>query len=438
MSVLREPTYELPLPRDPEVASANGTKPTAAPVAQKAAPVAQKAAPVTQKSAVPLPNSQSQPPQLLFMMKTTNAASCSAVGGQHFGGRSCKVPCVSGDNVFARAPVSHAAARALQWHEVDGSGGLFAGNQSAASRIQQLQRCGDAPLRCGFEAPSVRTRFCSRRSHMTPVMSGLRSRLHAQAFDAARSVARAAAASCRIVVLTAVFDQTDALHPPRHDPQTRGCLFAFVDVASAQMLLRRPAAQPLSSAAEGAAAEALPTVGPWRLIVLRGEMPSPSARRNSRVPKLLPHRLFPDASFAVWVEAKLEHLFLDSCRVVLMPADSFWPLVHRWTRSSSSRSPPRTPSSASSSHPRPASPLASPASPPRLPPRIPRLSVTPPWVSVTPPWGLHAHADCTARPQASPRCATCAATRSPRSTPGSAAGDARTRRVPSGTRRASL
>ena len=35
-------------------------------------------------------------------------------------------------------------------------------------------------------------------------------------------------------------------------------------------------------------------------------LPFSSARRNSRVPKMLPHRFFPDAAFCVWVDAKLQ------------------------------------------------------------------------------------------------------------------------------------
>ena len=37
-------------------------------------------------------------------------------------------------------------------------------------------------------------------------------------------------------------------------------------------------------------------------------LPFSSLRRNSRVPKMLPHRLFPNASFALWVDGKLQVL----------------------------------------------------------------------------------------------------------------------------------
>ena len=68
----------------------------------------------------------------------------------------------------------------------------------------------------------------------------------------------------------------------------RGCYFAFVDAVA-----RRGHAQSLGGAES------------WTLLPLRGELPfGGNARRNSRIPKLLPHRLFPLAHFALWVDGE--------------------------------------------------------------------------------------------------------------------------------------
>jgi len=117
------------------------------------------------------------------------------------------------------------------------------------------------------------------------------------------------------VVLTALFARADVLRSPHHrvDTETVGCYFAFVDQQSAHMLLgQRPRTKASfepdgATGVDGASMEALVTVGVWRLIVLAAEgLPYREARRNSRVPKLLVHRFFPEAAFAIWVDAKLE------------------------------------------------------------------------------------------------------------------------------------
>ena len=117
------------------------------------------------------------------------------------------------------------------------------------------------------------------------------------------------------MVLTALFARADMLRSPHHrvDTETVGCYFAFVDQQSAHMLLgQRPRTKASfepdgATGVDGASMEALVTVGVWRLIVLAAEgLPYREARRNSRVPKLLVHRFFPEAAFAIWVDAKLE------------------------------------------------------------------------------------------------------------------------------------
>ena len=80
----------------------------------------------------------------------------------------------------------------------------------------------------------------------------------------------------------------------------RGCFFAFVDRRSYDLVLsenREVKSHP------AAAASGRPAVGVWQLVLLEGQMPFASARRNSRVPKMLAHRLFPTARWRDWVTA---------------------------------------------------------------------------------------------------------------------------------------
>ncbi len=48
-------------------------------------------------------------------------------------------------------------------------------------------------------------------------------------------------------------------------------------------------------------------MGVWQLVLLAGDsLPFRSSRRNSRVPKMLAHRLFPRARYALWLDSKLK------------------------------------------------------------------------------------------------------------------------------------
>ena len=125
-------------------------------------------------------------------------------------------------------------------------------------------------------------------------------------------------------VLTAIFEGYDRLIQPAEQcalsAAEQECFFAFVDRQSHDLLLYESAGKvdkrgggPLvrraaagGAAGAGGAGGAPPRVGVWQLLLLEGAMPFRSARRNSRVPKLLPHRLFPEARHALWLDSKLE------------------------------------------------------------------------------------------------------------------------------------
>ena len=65
----------------------------------------------------------------------------------------------------------------------------------------------------------------------------------------------------------------------------------------------------ISTAPPSLRASASPSrIGAWRLLQLKPPFPYTSARRNSRVPKLLSFRFFPRANYSLWVDGKLKLL----------------------------------------------------------------------------------------------------------------------------------
>ena len=137
-------------------------------------------------------------------------------------------------------------------------------------------RCAAAPTKCGFVGASG---------------------FDALAADAAGAAARA---KCDIVVVTTILGRKDKLQQPTDVPSAlRGCYFAVVDLASAEFLR---ATAPRSVHARRSSRR----IGAWRLLLLRAPVPyASSMRRNSRVAKMLPFRLFPRATYAVYVDGKL-------------------------------------------------------------------------------------------------------------------------------------
>ncbi|KAL3635462.1 hypothetical protein CASFOL_020009 [Castilleja foliolosa] len=55
-------------------------------------------------------------------------------------------------------------------------------------------------------------------------------------------------------------------------------------------------------------------VGIWRIIVVHN-LPYSDRRRNEKIPKLLPHWIFPNAPYSMWINAKLE-LIVDPFQIL--------------------------------------------------------------------------------------------------------------------------
>ncbi|XP_010555210.1 PREDICTED: uncharacterized protein LOC104824754 isoform X2 [Tarenaya hassleriana] len=105
---------------------------------------------------------------------------------------------------------------------------------------------------------------------------------------------------CRFVVATGIFDAYDAPHQPSNISERSKNLFCFVmtvDEVSFDFIKKNTTVR---SDRDGGL-----WVGVWRLILLKTP-PYDEPRRNGKVPKILTHRLFPEAQYSIWIDGKME------------------------------------------------------------------------------------------------------------------------------------
>ncbi|KAI4318668.1 hypothetical protein MLD38_032344 [Melastoma candidum] len=106
--------------------------------------------------------------------------------------------------------------------------------------------------------------------------------------------------NCQFVVASGIFDGYDVPHQPSNISPRSKELFCFLmvvdevslDFIKSNVTVRKDAAGGL-------------WVGVWRLILLR-HSPYDEPRRNGKVPKILTHRLFPQAQYSIWIDGKME------------------------------------------------------------------------------------------------------------------------------------
>ncbi|KAJ8556205.1 hypothetical protein K7X08_022963 [Anisodus acutangulus] len=112
--------------------------------------------------------------------------------------------------------------------------------------------------------------------------------------------------SCRgVVVASAIFGAFDLIRQPKNISEyakKNVCFHMFVDEET-EVFLRN------SSELEGTK-----RIGLWRIVIVHN-LPYDDPRRNGKVPKLLLHRLFPNARYSLWIDAKLE-LVVDPYQIL--------------------------------------------------------------------------------------------------------------------------
>ncbi|KAG4959910.1 hypothetical protein AAZX31_13G163200 [Glycine max] len=108
-----------------------------------------------------------------------------------------------------------------------------------------------------------------------------------------------------VVVASAIFGNFDEINEPNNISdysRKTVCFLMFVDEETEKYLI--------SSGKLGISKK----IGLWRIIVARN-LPYPDARRTGKIPKLLLHRLVPNARYSIWLDGKLE-LVVDPYQIL--------------------------------------------------------------------------------------------------------------------------
>ncbi|XP_008442599.2 probable hexosyltransferase MUCI70 [Cucumis melo] len=102
---------------------------------------------------------------------------------------------------------------------------------------------------------------------------------------------------CRgVVVASAIFGNFDVINQPSNISdyaKNTVCFFMFIDEETE------------ASLKEAGILESSKKIGLWRIIVVHN-LPYKDARRTGKIPKLLVHRMFPNARYSLWLDGKLE------------------------------------------------------------------------------------------------------------------------------------
>lgn len=106
--------------------------------------------------------------------------------------------------------------------------------------------------------------------------------------------------NCKFVVASGIFDGYDSPHQPSNISERSQKLFCFlmvVDEVSLDFIKKNTSVRLDNEDGEW--------VGIWRLVLVKYP-PYDEPRRNGKVPKILTHRLFPQARYSIWIDGKME------------------------------------------------------------------------------------------------------------------------------------
>ncbi|KAK1323082.1 hypothetical protein QJS10_CPA02g00101 [Acorus calamus] len=146
---------------------------------------------------------------------------------------------------------------------------LFTGPQTLSEREESFKVNETAVVNCGFYSENGGFKISDKdRSYMQ---------------------------TCKVVVTTCAFGGGDDLYQPIGMTEAslrKVCYVAFWDeiTRSAQEV-------------EGNIIDENSMIGKWRIVVV-GDLPFTDQRLNGKIPKMLGHRLFPQARFSIWVDSK--------------------------------------------------------------------------------------------------------------------------------------
>ncbi|CAA6672995.1 unnamed protein product [Spirodela intermedia] len=108
-----------------------------------------------------------------------------------------------------------------------------------------------------------------------------------------------------VVVASAIFGNYDVMQQPQNISEISMktvCFYMFVDEETEAYIKN------------SSTLDSLNKVGLWRVVVVRN-LPYVDARRTGKVPKLLLHRIFPNARYSLWIDGKLQ-LVVDPYQIL--------------------------------------------------------------------------------------------------------------------------
>ncbi|KAL4377803.1 hypothetical protein GQ457_02G010300 [Hibiscus cannabinus] len=156
------------------------------------------------------------------------------------------------------------------WQRTNGSRlNLFTGNQTFDEREKSFKVSETVVLHCGFFS----------QNGGFEISDGDKSYMQ----------------TCKIVVSTCAFGGGDDLYQPIGMSEAslkKVCYVAFWD----EITLAAQESQNNKIGEDG-------LIGRWRIVIVRN-LPFVDQRLNGKIPKMLPHRLFPHAKYSIWVDSK--------------------------------------------------------------------------------------------------------------------------------------
>ncbi|XWS33079.1 hypothetical protein CRYUN_Cryun22dG0047800 [Craigia yunnanensis] len=158
----------------------------------------------------------------------------------------------------------------LFWQRTNGTRfNLFTGNQTLDEREKSFKVNETAVVHCGFFSEIAGFKI-------SDMVKGFMQ-------------------TCKIVVSTCAFGGGDDLYQPIGMLEAtfkKVCYVAFWD----EITLATQESHGNKIAEDG-------FIGKWRIVIV-GNLPFVDQRLNGKIPKMLPHRLFPHAKYSIWVDSK--------------------------------------------------------------------------------------------------------------------------------------
>ncbi|KAE8008809.1 hypothetical protein FH972_005284 [Carpinus fangiana] len=159
------------------------------------------------------------------------------------------------------------------WNNGSKTSPLFGGHQNWSQRVESFKLNSTMKVHCGF--------------------------IHNSGAEMARSDIKYVK-KCTFVVASGIFDGYDIPHQPSNISLRSKKLFCFlmvVDEISLKFIKENVTVREDDDGGKW--------VGIWRLVLLKNP-PYDEPRRNGKIPKILLHRLFPQAQYSIWIDGKME------------------------------------------------------------------------------------------------------------------------------------